>query len=354
MSHYFSDMAGYVSFVSPQRVSGKNNPYFDVKINVAENECKQIRVMANSNTKRSLFLEKQESRGPVAISGLSPSKSGLIFFNSNSGTRLVDSSALGFKYTELSTMTISSLTTASINQTYDFKAQICWVQKSRRVACGENKDIMNDVRDAVIADGTGNIQLSVWGSELIAEIADKTTYLFTNIVLQNNFGRKMATTGATTVTAVEKIKIDWDCVDSVKCDETVCCPDVLSVKLSTFLTCVNIDCKRKVMPYAGETTVTCTNPVCRRKMLLKRCRKSYNCELTFEKNDRQFTITLFPKVIENFFGECNIELLEEKLLLLENFDITFTKRRIAVLMCDHVAANDVDATKDDANASVSD
>ena len=80
-------------------MSARNNPYFDIQLKTDRTVCKTVKVTGNINTKRTLFLEKVESKTPIRLSGLSPSKSGVLLFNSNTGSRMLENVHLEFKYT---------------------------------------------------------------------------------------------------------------------------------------------------------------------------------------------------------------------------------------------------------------
>ena len=54
------------------------------------NSAEKVCVMVNNNTKRTLFLEKLESKS-------SPPNGNLSFYNSNTGSRVVDAT-MDFKY----------------------------------------------------------------------------------------------------------------------------------------------------------------------------------------------------------------------------------------------------------------
>ena len=86
---------------------------------------------------------------------------------------------------------------------------------------------------------------------------------------------KQTTTINTTAALCDKKEIDWK--KYIVNDATnFCSPDVTSIRVNSFLQCVNTECLKKVVPYAGETKVTCF--VCIRKVLLKRYKRSLNAK----------------------------------------------------------------------------
>ena len=75
--------------------------------------------MINNNTKRTLFLEKLESKSPVKITGLSsPPNGNLSFYNSNTGSRVVDAT-VDFKYDIPECMTINEIINTGKKGTLD-------------------------------------------------------------------------------------------------------------------------------------------------------------------------------------------------------------------------------------------
>ena len=82
-------MLGYIQLVSPASRSRKNNTFFDAQLKT-QNDMKRIRVMCNVNISRTSFMAKCEAKSPVKLTGLSPVSNALTFFNSNTGSRLLD------------------------------------------------------------------------------------------------------------------------------------------------------------------------------------------------------------------------------------------------------------------------
>ena len=139
----------------------------------------------------------------------------------------------------------------------------------------QNK-VEKPVRDALIADDSAAVKVSTWGN-LIDEIVDNSTYQLTSVVVQEYFGVKLTTTTNTTATLCDKKEIDWQKYDIVNDATNFCCPDVTSIRVNSFLQCVNTD----------ETKVTCS--VCF-WMLLKRCKRSLNVELTLKDSDNNMLL----------------------------------------------------------------
>ena len=93
----FIELIGYIKSVSPAQSSRNNNTFFGTQVKT-EGSTSKVRVMCNYNTKRNLFVSKCESKSPIKLSCLSPTATGLIFYNSNIGSRITDVPGVTFKY----------------------------------------------------------------------------------------------------------------------------------------------------------------------------------------------------------------------------------------------------------------
>ena len=119
-----------------------------------------------------------------------------------------------------------------------------------------------------------------------------TTTKLTNLVVQHYQGVKLASTTNTATEPVEKpLKIEWKNIEIKPDTHIICCADVMCVKVTSFHSCINIQCHKKIIHYPGESTVTCSN--CRRKMKISRCKLSYNAELISKKMKRNSTSQYF-------------------------------------------------------------
>ena len=215
---------------------------------------------------------------------------------------------------------------------FNVTGRINWLEDTRSVLCGPNK-IKKSVHLGLIADETGSIKISIWGS-LIADVVEDTPLFITSVKCEDYFGVRLSTISNSSLSKFEnEIHVDWGKFDLVPQQTTLCCPNIESVKVNSFLKCVNIECKRKVSPFPGETKVTCLNVTCKRKMLVKRCKKSFNVDLLVSDKDNdniQHSITLFTQVLHNIIevGDKINEIIEDELLEIENFDFTINKKKV--------------------------
>ena len=96
---------------------------------------------------------------------------------------------------------------------------------------------------------------------------------------------------------------------------TICCPEVVSVKIE-HKSCVNVTCQKKVLhPYPCEETVICPSTACRREMKVSRCKVNFIAEVTLKDGSAKQTVaTVFPATINTMFGMKKGDELEDNLL----------------------------------------
>ena len=198
-----------------------------------------------------------------------------------------------------------------------------------------HKNGVKKVRDGILADQFSTIPISIWGEDLITDIKEMTTTKLTNLVVQHYQGVKLASTTNTATEPVEKpLKIEWKNIEIKPDTHIICCPDVMCVKVTSFHSCINIQCHKKIIPYPGESTVTCSN--CRRKMKISRCKLSYNVELTLEKNEKQFNLTIFENIVTSFYQKyVSPDEIEDLFLDMETIDFTYNNKKIVTSMKKH-------------------
>ena len=103
-----------------------------------------------------MFFGKLESESPVKITGLSsPPNGNLSFYNSNTGSRVVDAT-VDFKYDIPKCMTINEIINTGKKGTLDV------LRDKKIVRVGQNK-VLKYVRDALIADDSASVKVSTWG-----------------------------------------------------------------------------------------------------------------------------------------------------------------------------------------------
>ena len=324
--------------VSPSKQSSKKNYYFDADIKT-ESAVKKVRIMVNTTTKRNLFEERCESKTPVKLMGLSVTPQ-VSFFNTNTGSRIMDVDTIPFKYEAQHPTKVSDINVADKGSTIDVEGKVRWLEEKRTIQVGENK-ITRNVRDGILADETGAIKVSVWG-ELLEQINENTTYHLTSLEIRDYLGVKLTTTSMTSVTKLStEVKVDWSVHNMERNEIELCCPSVDSIKMHEFLQCINSDCKKKVVPFLGEKKVRCNNQTCNRTMLVSRCKSItiYELTLTNKENDKQYIATAFDETIKKIIDmgtEQNTEdEIEDSLLELTNVDFKINNKKIITAMTIH-------------------
>ena len=112
------------------------------------------------------------------------------------------------------------------------------------------------VRDAMFADGTYNIPISIWG-ETMDQLQEGTFYQLTDIGAKNVFGQKLCTGKQTIVTILdqsEKPNIDWQKMDLNPASVTlknhnetrIENPDIVTVKVNFYPLCRKKTCGKKL------------------------------------------------------------------------------------------------------------
>ena len=166
------------------------------------------------------------------------------------------------------------------------------------------------------------------------------------------FGIKWSTTSQTTASIInDDTVLDWSALDVTgyvtrekdglkKFSVVSCCPEILSVRVEIFPTCVNAKCKRKVEVFGGQIFVNCA--ACARRLSVSKCPCSLNCTIDVEKDECTTTLTTFKDVLSTFFEEDIVQkykgdpaVLEDTLLELEKIDFSYNTREIITSMNRH-------------------
>lgn len=209
--------------------------------------------MENSTTNRNLFVGKCELKSPVKISGLQPTEK-VTFYNSNTGSRLMDAPNISFKYAENNIKTIKDIEHTDNKSVIDTIGVLRWTDKTKSVLCGpKNSKHEREIRSGMHWCN----KISAW-RERISKFQENKPYRFTSLLVDEYCGKRLATTTCTEYRDYEKnINIDWDNHNIQPITTKHCCPVIESVKVNHYLQYANLNCKRKVTPYPGESTVRC-------------------------------------------------------------------------------------------------
>lgn len=138
---------------------------------------------------------------PIKISNLSVSPTGTIFFNKGALIHDVPNHSMPFQFTQeqlfqttpINTLIKSSSGTFNVSGTIKWKGEVHVPSESTKKQVG----------DATLTDCTGSIPMSIWG-EHITPVKEGEFYTFTEFRLRHCYGKCLATTQSTTVSAAEK------------------------------------------------------------------------------------------------------------------------------------------------------
>ena len=309
--------------------------------------------MTNNSSKRQLFIDKQEVAQPVTLTKLNPSPSGVAFFNVNMGSQLQDAPTLDYIYKEKEIAKLSDLQTLAPGGVHTIVVTPKWFDSSPRLVDipSGNTTVKKRVRDAIVADQTSHMKLSVW-QDLIPQIEEQNVYKITDVSVREFFVTKLAITSTTIIIPEPKLTpfSDWSKIDFTKFGygapsqkEIICQPDILSVKVSTYPMCTGKRCMKKLTPFPGETLVRCL--ACTRTMLLEKTFCGLNCEIEIYKEPKPLTLTVFPETLDKFLGvnviseyKDNLTMLEERILRLVKVDLYYNVKKnilTEITICTH-------------------
>ena len=300
-------------------------------------------IKQNPNVKIQLFKEKKKSSQPITMTNVTKiEENGMLFFNSNRGSRVHDASAVQFMNTPVEELKLIDIKD-EFSGTFTLKGTIKWLKEATDP---NNNGKM--VRDGMLADGTYNIPISVWGNT-ISEIEEGKYLQLTEVGAKYFHGQKLYTKQATKVIVLDDADpphINWDELDLNPASVTpkknpapqLVSPEVLSLKLNFYPICAK--CSKKITVLPGDDIVQCKD--CMRSMLLENCKCSFDGQLQFEHNSSDITLTVFAETLEKYLQEdilikykdCPKE-LERKLLKMKNVTVTYNSKRIITAITDN-------------------
>ena len=163
----------------------------------------------NPSIKIQLFKDKTFASQPVKLTNVTKVASGTLFFNSNRGSRIEDASAVTFKNTPLEDLKLIDIKD-EFSGTFTVKGCIKWLKEATKPIPSAGL-----VRDAMLADGTHHIPISIWKDTI--DLAEEGKYYkFTNVAAKYFFGQKLYTTDSTEAIVLEEgdaPTINWEAID---------------------------------------------------------------------------------------------------------------------------------------------
>ena len=151
---YFTDIHGYIVSVTSS-VSKSGNQFIDVLVKTTETENEIIRIMRNSNSNITvgLLTSYKLSSQPVEFTNLSPSNTGIYFFNSFRGSKVQALNHVTFAYDSSARTSIKDVLSHTIG-TFDVVGSIKWLKESAMVKTANGE---KPLREAILYDNSGDV-----------------------------------------------------------------------------------------------------------------------------------------------------------------------------------------------------
>lgn len=166
------------------------------------------------------------------------------------------------------------------------------------------------------------IDITIWSQDLYSIINENNFYSLTNMATSFYKNQiRLCTTMATEITRIDfKEQLQW-AGTPLSATTNVCCPDLVSVKKREYVSCRNIDWRKKIVIVNNSQIAYCSS--CKRKMLVSKCVATFDFEVIIDLNGQQIKLTAFPDVLE-FFDEPT----EECALQSQPFHVVYDKKKI--------------------------
>lgn len=293
-------------------------------------------VKAHEFSKCQLFLDAMVAQKPIIVKHLQVSSTGTLFFNYSSAVLDAPPHDVDFKFSPPTkeVTKIDLLLTSLTSGIFTVSGMIKW--SSPETTTEKNGAV---VRNALLCDSTGTIELSVW-QDHIKQLEENKFYTITDTKLRYYYGKCLSTTKTTQIMNAEPQDLSQATITK---DNTqwLCCPSIMNVAINAYPVCNNKDCSKKItLNTAGSRVIHCQS--CNRAMLLKQCYYEMNINFHLEKDDTIYKVTAFPKIISAFLSEDiysykqDTDTLIEKMLLIENVDFQLSpNQRLVTNMRQH-------------------
>jgi len=187
------------------------------------------------------------------------------------------------------------------------------------------------VRDAVIADLTGHLVISLW--EDLVNIIESKWYTFLHIATKQYNGLKLRRTKFSKADEFNSADVMyWDNIpvdefeqgeNRLSKQKNATAAVLVSIQSQlTYTLCVSTKCARKVLNLAVQLPIVS----CSRKMLARKCPMAIYFNFDIAVDGHEKSLTIFEPVLKKYFNEDIIKLpssdMETRLLLLEAVDFT--------------------------------
>ena len=233
----------------------------------------------------------------------------------------------------------ATLLTAGINKIknhtsgcFSVSACIKWTSNVKQISSDSK------CQNGILIDESGKIMVTMWQESLLC-MKEDVQYTVTDMNFKDYFGLRLQSSRKTSVEALPKVcNVTWPDLamyqnreNSTLLLQTISTSGISGVTLSLISNCPGNNCSGTLIdPFLKITNGGEYN----RKVIVVRCPKGI-----IGNNDIEtLTLPITGKIIDNIFGTGTCELynnktdeLEEKLLLLENLEITYNLKTLNIL-----------------------
>lgn len=311
--------------------------------------------MTNNAAKRQLFQSKMNASQPVTMTNVNVKPSGAAFFNVNADSRLTDAPFITFKADKREHLKLINLKDKRSGR-FTINGLIKWTDEQKLVETKSSSTNQSDqpqkanVRDGFLADDTYHFPFSAW-EKFIPMIEEGKPYCITNVQMRMFQGRPcLSTTIDSVLTSGEAISVDMQEVATKFTTQnshirpsalTICCPDILAVKVDFYPICRLKKCfGKRVTIIPGEGSAECPN--CKRSMKLTKCQCAVTAEIVVQKDERNISLTTFAEPLNDYFQEDVIAKykntpirLKDLLLDMEHVDIQYNAKKVISKITPH-------------------
>lgn len=309
--------------VGDEVVSQAERKYFDLSLQRSPSLTSKIRVMTSENHNVSYFRKLMKDQEAVCLQNMSPTKNGKVFFNESSGSSS-KREEVSFECGVEVPAKVKSISKDHPDGTFTLVGQIRWTGETREVVSyGKTKS----VRHAKFVDESGDINMSIWDN-LIENVPVLQTCKFTQIAMSFFKGWNVTTTSNTSIEPLldDQTKITWERIPLSE-RKHLCCPEAVAVKVEQHAICRTFECKQKLrLPKEASSKIYCDR--CKKALPLQKCRLATTCEVTFEVGFKQYNLTIFNDVVNEFWGKLDREELEDTILNMHEIDVFYDNRRV--------------------------
>ena len=334
-------LSGYVEDVGEIIKSSQSaNTYFNIKLRTGKNETQRVRIMTHG-VKRQMFADKKYAVQPIKLFNITQVSNGINFYNTNKGSRMTDEQLMDFPFNPdcQSLYTSVEELKSKSRGLYNVRGLFHWLSPANEVTVRSPSKVSTptkkNVRDGVIVDASGSIPIAIWGN-LISTMEENISLSFTDVTLKFFRCKKLETTHTTNISvcddAPEIPTPDWQSLESnYKKDmkgslSTIANPQVRNVVANIFYKCNSNTCSKKLTITPGSTTVRCQ--YCSRVMLVSTCEKSVHADIEFKLDETTYHLTIFDNVLIKTFPDLVLDDVEEHILLLNHFEVTFNAKKV--------------------------